>query len=229
MVSGRPVVTPLDGPDTTLFIPPHPSVGGTGALDSLPSRPQRKRSQRTLETPPFFHSAQDRQFMPWTFANSHVSSHARAQAVVARCSCGRDLGSEFLEIGNWKCHGSPRQTTKQATNKHHKRRAMGTLTKREIRGHRRSRYCRAGSKARRHWMPILTAPQWQATSRRCPGSPLDTTSPSHPPMCLFMLDLSVRDSWALHELAQVLPWVGMPRDDASRRRQGGEKHQFLVG
>ena len=43
------VATPLDGPDTTLFIvhSPNPSVGEeTG----LPSRPQRKRSQRILET-----------------------------------------------------------------------------------------------------------------------------------------------------------------------------------
>lgn len=160
--------------------------------------------------------------MPWTSPNSHASSHARAQHVVARCSCGRDSRSELLEIGNRPLGGKRRN---RPANKHHRRQDLDSLTKREIRGHRGSRYCRAGSKARRHWMPILTAPQWQATSRRCPGSPVDTTLPTtarrpplyprHPPVCLFMLDLSVTAE--LSQGSSAL--VGIPRDDASRRRR----------
>lgn len=107
---------PLDGPDTTLFIPPHPSAGGTGALDSLPSRPQRKRSQRILETPPFFpfrpgppiHALDISKFTchPHMLAPSHG---------VARCSCGRESRSELAEIGNRPFRGKRRNRPRTNT------------------------------------------------------------------------------------------------------------------
>lgn len=53
MVSGRPVVTPLDGPDTTLFIPPHPSVGGTGALTVCRVGPKGNGASEPLKRRPF--------------------------------------------------------------------------------------------------------------------------------------------------------------------------------
>jgi hypothetical protein len=221
---------------------PIPSVGGTGDSSVCRADPKGNGANESLKRRRFSFRPGPPLHALDIFKYSQVFSHARAGSDLLTSMCCRTMlgfGIWKLEVGNWKpfatglsfeANDETGQRTNTITSDH-------SLTKREIRGHRGSRYCRAGSKTRHDWMPILTAPQVAsylptlprlAARHHLTHHPLNMATlarrgdpplyPRHPPMYLFMLHLCLTAGLCLSCTKQVgTALVGMPRVIANRR------------